>query len=521
MTAAPATDTTASSTAPEVRLPPPRRRTWMLCLVAAAVVAALAALLAPAPPRLSADEQGDPQLAAQLRSIADGVPVQALAAVRGTGSQVTAAAAVGRADARDGRERPMTTSTPQEIGSVTKSLTGLLLADAVARGEVAPTTTLGEVHPDADLPAEVAAITLDQLATHTSGLPSLAGPRLARGALLNVTHGNPYGGQTPDGVLEEAATTRLRQEPGEYRYSNLGASVLGHALAQRAGTPYPDLLRERVLDPLGMTSTVAAPAAPPAGAAHEVAANGAASTPWISTGGAPAGTGVWSTAEDLGRLLAAVADGTAPGLAATEPRADAGQEALRTGWGWLTFERDGRTFLLFNGQTGGGVSSVALDTGSGEWAAVTAPSTASTQTVALGLLGVDMSQPVAERSWLTLPVLVTAYLVVVLPLLALSLALRRRIRRPSQRVDRLRVLSEVLTLVAVLVVARGMGAWQVVPPAVWVLAVGVGALASGLLLARWGSMTWPVRRRGLRWTGFGAGAVIGTVVVGAVLTGTG
>src|SRR5690554_4687673 len=57
-----------------------------------------------------------------------------------------------------------------EIGSVSKGLTGLLYAEAVTRGEVTPSSTLGDFLP---LGAEVADVTLGALATHTSGLPRL------------------------------------------------------------------------------------------------------------------------------------------------------------------------------------------------------------------------------------------------------------------------------------------------------------------------------------------------------------
>ena len=39
-------------------------------------------------------------------------------------------------------------------------------------------------------------------------------------------------------------------------YSNLGAALLGHALAAAAGTDYATLLDTRVLEPLGMDDAV-------------------------------------------------------------------------------------------------------------------------------------------------------------------------------------------------------------------------------------------------------------------------
>ena len=56
-----------------------------------------------------------------------------------------------------------------EIGSITKVLTGELLAIAVERGEVALDDPLGQYRPLGDAPA--GSVTLGSLATHSSGLP--------------------------------------------------------------------------------------------------------------------------------------------------------------------------------------------------------------------------------------------------------------------------------------------------------------------------------------------------------------
>ncbi len=49
---------------------------------------------------------------------------------------------------------------------------------------------------------------------------------------------------------------RVRAQPGERRiYSNTGFEVLADTVAGRTGIPFPDYLREGVLEPLGMTAT--------------------------------------------------------------------------------------------------------------------------------------------------------------------------------------------------------------------------------------------------------------------------
>lgn len=145
-----------------------------------------------------------------------------------------------------------------EIGSVTKVFTGLALAGRVVAGAAdldEPVRALlpgGTAVPSRD----DREITLRHLATHTSGLP-----RLPRGALRRVlpwrTPPDPYARYSAEVVLDGLARTKLRAAPGtRFRYSNLGAGLLGLALATRAGTDYETLVATEVCGPLGLGDTV-------------------------------------------------------------------------------------------------------------------------------------------------------------------------------------------------------------------------------------------------------------------------
>src|SRR5205823_5193414 len=72
-----------------------------------------------------------------------------------------------------GDKRPLNGDTLFEIGSISKVFTSLLLADAVQRGEVALTDPVAKfLPPDVKVPERGGKkITLQDLATHTSGLP--------------------------------------------------------------------------------------------------------------------------------------------------------------------------------------------------------------------------------------------------------------------------------------------------------------------------------------------------------------
>lgn len=139
-----------------------------------------------------------------------------------------------------------------EIGSINKTFTGTLLADMVARGEVAFDDPVAKYLPkEVTVPSwEGREITLLDLATHHSGLPRLAGNHMP------ADMSNPYADYTVETLYEFLSSHELRREPGtEFEYSNLGMGLLGHALARAAGTTYRDLLRARILEPLGMQMT--------------------------------------------------------------------------------------------------------------------------------------------------------------------------------------------------------------------------------------------------------------------------
>ncbi|MEU5578996.1 serine hydrolase domain-containing protein [Streptomyces huasconensis] len=153
---------------------------------------------------------------------------------------------------------PADADTRFEIGSLTKTFTGLLLAEMVARGEVAYTDPLSRFLPRTALPQlRGSPITLLHLATHTSGLPRLP-PGFLRSS-APTWFSNPYAGFSPEALLDALARTRPRAAPGmRVHYSNYGVGLLGELLVRAAHGPggaFATLVAERVLDPLGLTRT--------------------------------------------------------------------------------------------------------------------------------------------------------------------------------------------------------------------------------------------------------------------------
>ena len=224
-----------------------------------------------------------------------------------------------------------------EAGSVTKAVTGLLLALAIDAGEVSSSDRLDRFMPGTGRAGEA---TLAELATHTSGLPRLPASMLLR----SLAHPNdPYRGSSLPRLIR--ATRRVRpRRPGRAVYSNLGVALLGHALAAAAAVPYWDLARLRVLTPLRMTSSGDLPesALPGRGKAWDMGAY------------APAG-GLRATVEDLLRLAWVAARPhespfAAAALDALTPRAAMNNGYV--GWCWILGPQAHRPYAWHNGATG-------------------------------------------------------------------------------------------------------------------------------------------------------------------------
>ena len=150
-----------------------------------------------------------------------------------------------------GDAQPVDGDTLFEIASVTKVFTTLLLADMVRRGEVALDDPVAKfLPPDVKVPERGRAITLEDLATHTSGLPRMPSNFAPR------DWANPYADYSVDQLYAFLSDYTLTRDVGtQYEYSNLGMGLLGHVLARRAGTDYETLVGSRIAKPLGMDGT--------------------------------------------------------------------------------------------------------------------------------------------------------------------------------------------------------------------------------------------------------------------------
>ncbi len=150
-----------------------------------------------------------------------------------------------------------------EIGSISKVITGLVMADAVKRGIYTLSAPVNTWLPEEyQLPdREGSEITGTDLVTHRSGLP------VVPAIFEEIDPEAPWADQLEESMAyyetipagetyQQVKTTSLLFTPGTgYLYSNLGAAIAGDIISRAESRSYADLVAERVCAPLGMTST--------------------------------------------------------------------------------------------------------------------------------------------------------------------------------------------------------------------------------------------------------------------------
>jgi CubicO group peptidase (beta-lactamase class C family) len=152
----------------------------------------------------------------------------------------------------NGTDQEVNGDTVFEIGSVTKTFTGLLLQDMVERVQMKLDDPVAKYLPESvKMPTRNGKeITLLQLATHTSGLPTTSvtwTPKRAE---------NPRAEYTIERMYDFVSGYQLTRDPGtKYEYSTVGMALLGQAIALKAGTSYESLVVDRICRPLAMDST--------------------------------------------------------------------------------------------------------------------------------------------------------------------------------------------------------------------------------------------------------------------------
>ena len=256
------------------------------------------------------------------QAVVDGcAPGFSAAVITRDGQRSSACAGVRGAD----NAVPMTTDTMFAIFSCTKALTSVAALQLVERGLLDLDAPVGERLPVLAAPVVLtgfdaagapitrpasAPVTLRRLLTHTSGLAyDFCSESLAR--YLAATGGALMGADNPD--------LPLMFEPGEAWLYGIGIDWTGRLIEAVTGQGLDAYFAENILGPLGMADTTFFPDAGQAArkaSVHQRLPDGSLisipfgmpSRPHFMMGGG----GLYSTAEDYLKFLAAILDGGAP-----------------------------------------------------------------------------------------------------------------------------------------------------------------------------------------------------------------
>jgi D-alanyl-D-alanine carboxypeptidase len=168
---------------------------------------------------------------------------------------------------------PIGPDTRFRIASITKPITSALVLDAVQRGELSLDDRVDDLVPG--LLTEDPSVTVRMLLDHTSGifdqtnnleilddialLTDPAQRAEADDLMARYLAGEPI--IVPARLLVAAAEAHGRDFPAgtDYRYGNVNSQVAAIVLETVTGQPFADLLRERIVEPLGLERTTVAP----------------------------------------------------------------------------------------------------------------------------------------------------------------------------------------------------------------------------------------------------------------------
>ena len=132
------------------------------------------------------------------------------------------------------------------LGSITKQFTAASILLLEERGKLKTDDPVKKYMPDA--PAAWDKITIYNLLTHTSGIPSFTGFPDYRSTEAAPT--------TPEKLVARFRDKPLEFQPGEkWNYSNSGYVLLGYLIEKISGQSYKDFVQENIFKPLGMNDS--------------------------------------------------------------------------------------------------------------------------------------------------------------------------------------------------------------------------------------------------------------------------
>ena len=197
-------------------------------------------------------------------------------------------------------KRPMTPATKFRMASHSKLFTATAIMQLREQGKVRLDDPVSKYLPwfkvkpaEADDPP----ITVEELLTHSSGLPREAGP-----------HWTTYQFPTQDELRNLTPDRQAAFSPEvRWKYSNLAFSIAGMIVETASGERWADYVQKHIYQPLGMTASSVDQntAGLAVGYGRRMPDGTRAVMPFIDARGMGAATGITSTVEDMAKFVSA------------------------------------------------------------------------------------------------------------------------------------------------------------------------------------------------------------------------
>ncbi|HAS39230.1 MAG TPA: hypothetical protein DCS93_02065 [Microscillaceae bacterium] len=247
-----------------------------------------------------------------------------------------------------------------EIGSITKTFTATLLADLEVKGAISIQKPINTYLPvfGRILSHKNQVITLENLSTHTSGLPR-------EPTNMDANDDHRYRNYTPQDLNAFLTSYKLKSASQKYRYSNLGVLIIEHTLETHLKTTYEALMMKRVIQALGMKDSYFVVPRDKQKRVVKGYRNHQETAP-LDLGQFNAMGGLRSTAKDLLKYLEAQIKPQASTIqqaikATHQIRFSSKKRTMGLGWQIMKRKKSGKTIYYHKGGTNGFVSFAGFD----------------------------------------------------------------------------------------------------------------------------------------------------------------
>jgi CubicO group peptidase (beta-lactamase class C family) len=291
-----------------------------------------------------------------------------------------------------GAEIPVAVDDRFHIGSDTKAMTATFAGKLVDEGKLSWTSTIGDVLGPVipGLKPGFAAISLEQLLSHTSGLPS------DNEEIAALYYGNAYESTLTEYRCKMIADWGTKHDVdkadiGHFHYANLGFIIVGAMIEQITAEPWENLMQKEIFEPLGLKTAGLGPQATmglydaPVGHAIDEKSGKITPRPWGPGADAPAVVGpagiahmsvgdfatwaAWNAAEGK-RGPALIKPETlrhlhAPHVTMEIPNPKPGTPKSGSygfGWGLVKFDWAAKPLLTHNGSNSMNLATILVDT---------------------------------------------------------------------------------------------------------------------------------------------------------------